>query len=112
MSALTAERIAAHATRLGLTHLADTIGELVARAEAGQMGYLDFLDLLLDEELGLREGRRFRNALKLSGLPHHKTLDEFDFAFQPDLEPRKVRDLATLEFIANKGNIALLGPPG
>jgi hypothetical protein len=66
------------------------------------MGYLDLLDLLLDEGLGLREGRRFRNALKLSGLPH-KILDEYDAAFQPDLEPRKVRDLATLEVITNKG---------
>jgi DNA replication protein DnaC len=37
-------------------------------------------------EVGLREGRRFRNALKLSGLPHHKTLEEFDFAFQPSLD--------------------------
>jgi hypothetical protein len=36
------------------------------------LGYLDFVDLLLEEEVGLREGRRFRNALKLSGLPHHK----------------------------------------
>jgi DNA replication protein DnaC len=54
------------------------------------MGYLDFLDLLLEEEVGLREGRRFRNALKLSGLPHHKGLDGFDFAFQPDLDARKV----------------------
>ena len=61
------------------------------------MGYLEFLDLLLEGELGLREGRRFRNALKLSGLPHHKTLDEFDFAFQPDLDARKIRDLATLD---------------
>ena len=76
------------------------------------MGYLDFLDLLLEEEVGLREGRRFRNALKLSGLPHHKTLDEFDFAFQPDLDARKVRDLATLEFVQAKSNVALLGPPG
>ena len=76
------------------------------------MGYLDFVDLLLEEELGLREGRRFRNALKLSGLPHHKTLDEFDFAFQPDLDARKVRDLATLEFVEAKSNVVLLGPPG
>ena len=112
MSALTADRVRAHAARLGLTHLADTLTELVTRAEADQLGYLDFVDLLLDEELGLREGRRFRNALKLSGLPHHKSLDEFDFAFQPDLEPRKVRDLATLEFVTAKANVALLGPPG
>ena len=76
------------------------------------MGYLEFVDLLLEEELGLREGRRFRNALKLSGLPHHKTLDQFDFAFQPDLDARKVRDLASLSFITAKSNVALLGPPG
>lgn len=112
MSSLTTDRIRDHATKLGLTHLTEVVTQLVDRAEKAQMGYLDFVDLLLEEELGLREGRRFRNALKLSGLPHHKTLDEFDFAFQPDLDARKVRDLATLEFVRAKSNVALLGPPG
>ena len=112
MNALTTDRIRSHATRLGLTHLTETITALVERAETAQLGYLEFVDLLLEEEVGLRESRRFRNALKLSGLPHHKTLDEFDFAFQPDLDGRKVRDLATLEFIRAKSNVALLGPPG
>lgn len=68
MSALITTRIRDHATKLGLTHLTDTISQLVERAEAETMGYLDFIDLVLEEELGLREGRRFRNALKLSGL--------------------------------------------
>jgi DNA replication protein DnaC len=112
MSSLVTDRIRQHATKLGLTHLTDTVTQLVERADAEQMGYLDFVDLLLEEELGLREGRRFRNALKLSGLPHHKTIDTFDFAFQPDLDPRKVRDLATLTFVEAKSNVALLGPPG
>ncbi len=112
MSTLTTTRIREHALKLGMTHLTDTISELVTRAETDQMGYLDFIDLLLGEELGVREGRRFRNALKLSGLPHHKSLEGFDFTFQPDLEPRKVRDLATLEFIERHANVALLGPPG
>ncbi|MBA3488628.1 MAG: ATP-binding protein [Longispora sp.] len=112
MSTLTTDRIRQTAAKLGLTHLTDVITELAQRAETAQMGYLDFVDLLLEEELGQREGRRFRNALKLSGLPHHKTLDEFDFAFQPGLDARKVRDLATLEFVRTKSNIALLGPPG
>src|SRR4029453_11096359 len=93
-------------------HFTDTLEDLVARAEAAQMGYLDFVDLLLEEEVGLREGRRFRNALKLSGLPHHKTLDQFDFGFQPGLDARKIKDLATLEFVRAKSNAALLGPPG
>ncbi len=112
MSTLTTDRIRQTAAKLGLTHLTDVITELAQRAETAQMGYLDFVDLLLEEELGQREGRRFRNALKLSGLPHHKTLDEFDFTFQPGLDARKVRDLATLEFVRAKSNIALLGPPG
>lgn len=112
MSQLVTSRIREHATKLGLTHLTDTITQLVSRAEADTMGYLDFVDMLLEEELGLREGRRFRNALKLSGLPHHKTIDEFDFAFQPSLDARKVRDLATLQFVEDKSNVALLGPPG
>ena len=112
MTTLTTDRIRDHATRLGLTHLTDTITQLVDRAEHAQLGYLDFVDLLLEEELGLRETRRFRNALKLSGLPHHKTLDQFDYTFQPDLDPRKIRDLATLEFVKTRSNVALLGPPG
>jgi DNA replication protein DnaC len=112
MSNLTTDRIRDHATKLGLTHLTEVVGQLVERAEQAQMGYLDFVDLLLEEELGLREGRRFRNALKLSGLPHHKSLDDFDFAFQPDLDARKIRDLATLEFVRTKSNAVFLGPPG
>ena len=108
---LVADRIRRHAERLLLHHLATEAPDLAARAEAAQLGYLGFLDQVLEEEVGVREGRRFRNALKLSGLPHHKTLDEFDFAFQPDLDARKVRDLATLEFVRAKSNVALLGPP-
>ncbi|GAA0611326.1 hypothetical protein GCM10010394_46420 [Streptomyces crystallinus] len=76
------------------------------------MGYLDFLDLVLSEELAVRDDRRFRQGLRLSRLPHHKTLDEYDFSFQPDLDPRKVKDLAHLSFVEGKANAALLGPPG
>jgi DNA replication protein DnaC len=112
VSELVATRIREHAERLRLTHLAEGLDGLVDRAEQQTMGYLDFLDLVLEEEVGVREGRRFRNALKLSGLPHHKGVDGFDFAFQPDLDARKVRDLATLGFVQAKANVCFLGPPG
>ncbi|MBC7630663.1 MAG: hypothetical protein H7290_04160 [Flavobacterium sp.] len=46
-------RIREHALKLGMTHLTETTSELVARAEADQMGYLDFVDPLLGEELGI-----------------------------------------------------------
>jgi DNA replication protein DnaC len=112
MGELVTVRIRTQATRLGLTHLAEGVEQLTARASSDQMGYLDFLDLVLAEEAGVRDGRRFRSALRLSKLPHHKELDAFDFAFQPDLDPRKIKDLATLAFVQAKANAAFLGPPG
>ena len=105
-------QVKATAATLGLSHLAEAITELSRRAEADQMGYLDFVDLLLQEELGIREGRRFQYALRASALPHQKTLDQFNFAFQPDLDIRKINDLATLQFVQARANVAFLGPPG
>ena len=58
------------------------------------------------------EERRVKNALKLAGFPFLKTLDSFDFAFQPSLDRGRVMDLASLGFIARKENVLLLGPPG
>ena len=112
MSELTGNRIRTTAGKLGLPHLAETINEFTRRADEAKMGYLDFLDLVLSEELAVRDDRRFRQGLRLSRLPHHKTIDEYDFSFQPDLDPRKVKDLATLSFVEAKANTALLGPPG
>jgi len=112
MSELVTTRVKEAARRLHLANLEENLDALLARAEGATMGYLEFLDLVLEDETGVREGRRFRNALKLSGLPHHKTIDEFDFAFQPDLDQRKVKDLATLGFVEGRSNVALLGPPG
>ena len=112
MSELVTARIRATATKLGLPHLTQSLAEYVGRADAGQMAYLDFLDLVLEEELAVREERRFRHALRLSRLPHYKTIEEYDFSYQPELDPRKVKDLATLAFVEALPNVALLVPRG
>lgn len=112
MSQLVTARIRSTATKLGLPHLAESLNQYAERAEEGKLGYLDFLDLVMAEELAVRDDRRFRQGLRLSKLPHHKTLDDYDFSFQPELDPRKVKDLATLSFVEAKANAAFLGPPG
>jgi DNA replication protein DnaC len=112
LSELTSNRIRATAVKLGLPHLAEALNQYIQRADEAKMGYLDLLDLVLAEELAVRDDRRFRNGLRLSKLPHHKTLEDYDFSFQPELDPRKVKDLATLSFLEDKANVALLGPPG
>lgn len=112
MSELVTARIRTTSAKLGLSHLSESVTSYLSRADAGQMAYLDFLDLVLEEELAVREDRRFRHALRLSKMPHHKTLEDYDFSYQPELDPRKVRELATLSFLETKSNVALLGPPG
>ena len=81
-------------------------------AEEQGKSYLSFLDDLLEEEVAQKEQRRVETTLKISGLPFIKTIDEFDFTFQPGLDRQKVMSLFDLTFIRQKGNVIFLGPPG
>jgi DNA replication protein DnaC len=112
MGELISERIRRNARELKLYGLADTADDLVDRAEQGKLGYREFLDLVLESEVGVLEGRRYASRLKLSGLPHHKTLDEFDASFQPELDPKRLAELRSLRFVQNKVSSLILGPPG
>src|SRR6202789_1994618 len=112
MGELITERITANARELKLLGLAETADELVDRAETAKLGYREFLDLVLEAEIGVLEGRRYSSRLKMSGLPHHKTLDEFDTSFQPELDPKRLAELRSLRFIERHVCALILGPPG
>ena len=112
MSQPTYDRILEQLDRLGLRQIKESLAQTLQTAEKDGPGYAAFLDRLLEEEVGSREERRVKNALKLAGFPFLKTLDSFDFAFQPSLDRGLVMDLASLGFIARKENVLLLGPPG
>lgn len=112
MSQPTFERLVTQLDRLGLWRVKDMLPETLKSAEEKDLGYAAFLDRLLEEEIAAREERRIKSSLRLSGLPFLKTLDTFDFAFQPSLERSQVMDLASLAFLSRKENVLLLGPPG
>jgi DNA replication protein DnaC len=106
------ERIRRNARELKLLGLSENLDDLVGRAEEGNLGYREFLDLLLEEEVGVVEGRKYASRLKLSGLPSRKTLSEFDATFQPELDPKRLKELESLRFVERKVNALVLGPPG
>jgi DNA replication protein DnaC len=112
MAELITARIRRNASELRLHGLAENPDELIDRAEAAQLGYREFLDLVLEAEVGVLDGRRYQARLKMAGLPHHKTLDDFDIAFQPDLDPKRLAELRSLRFIERKVGCLILGPPG
>jgi DNA replication protein DnaC len=82
----TFDRIVTHLDRLGLWRIKETLADTLEIAQSQSWGFATLLDRLLEEEIAAREERRIRNSLKLSGLPFVKTLDSFDFAFQPSVD--------------------------
>lgn len=62
--------------------------------------------------MGARRDRYLKARIRLARFPFQKTLNDFDFAFQPAVDERQIRELATLAFLHEAGNVAFLGPPG
>jgi DNA replication protein DnaC len=109
---LVLERIESNLSRLRLPRIREILQGVIKRAEEQGKSYLTFLDDLLEEEVAQKEQRRIETTLKISGLPFIKSIDEFDFTFQPKLNRQKVMSLFDLTFIRQNGNIIFLGPPG
>jgi DNA replication protein DnaC len=112
MSTLALDRIQSSLSRLKLSRIGDILAQTIKTSEEEGKSYLSFLEELLEEEVACKEQRRVETALKISGLPFIKSIDEFDFAFQPKLNRQKVMSLFDLTFIREKANLILLGPPG
>jgi DNA replication protein DnaC len=112
MSAVTYDRVQGQFARLKLAHLPDRLDSLAEEATKHGWTYVDFLDRLLAAEIEARSARDIAMKTKLAHFPATKTLEDFDFAFQPSINERQIRELATLRFVAQGENVLLLGPPG
>lgn len=84
----------------------------LGRAAQGDRPYADFLLELLEAELRMRVEAQQEQSLKRARLPFRKTLEQFDFEFQPSIDQAQIRELKTLRFAHEAGNVVLLGPPG
>ena len=67
---------------------------------------------LLGAEVAVRRERNLAIKTRMAHLPFRRTLEQFDFAFQPSVDERLVKELANLAFVAEATNVLLLGPPG
>ena len=106
------ERIAHSLVGLKMPHALGALGSISRDLEQGQLTALEAIDQLLLEEYTNRETQRIAIALKTSRLVPIKTLESFDFTFQPSLDKERVMALAELSFIGRGDVVHLLGPPG
>jgi DNA replication protein DnaC len=108
----TLDRIRRHLVALKMPSALEGLDALVRRFEAGEFNPLELLETLLAEERTLRENRRVKMALLTARLTTLKTLESFDFGFQPSLDRNRILSLAQLGFVERREVIHFLGPPG
>ena len=112
MKDLVHARVVDSLSRLRLGHVAERVDALLSEAAKKDVTNLDFLDGLLAEELASKQRKRIAMHVEIAHFPAVKTLDDFDFKFQPSIDQKLVRELATGRFIANAENVLIFGPPG
>ena len=112
MSDLVRARVEDHLVRLRLGSVATRLDAILSDAARKEPSYLAFLDSLLGEEIAAKQKKRVAMGIQIAHFPVAKTLDEFDFKFQPSIDAKLVRELATGRFIATAENVLLFGPPG
>ena len=112
MSAVVHARVIEQLAKLHLRYVAERLDAVLAEAARTEPTYLDFLDTVLREEVDAKQRTRVTMALKIAHFPTVKTLDEFEFKFQPSVDQRLVRELATGRFLSQADNVLVFGAPG
>ena len=106
------EQARLHLETLGLKQAVEALENSLDVAAGKQLTYPEMLAELLGVEVSARRERYLSTRTKMAHLPFHRTLEQFDFAFQPSIDERQVKELANLAFVTEATNILLLGPPG
>ena len=106
------EKLIGDLKKLRLPAMAEMLDSYTKQAASSSMSYMDFLSGLVTEEVGYKERRGVENRIKSARFPVVKSLDDFDYAFQPSINKQKLEELSSLRFIDNKENVVFLGPPG
>ena len=106
------KNIQSYLKSLKLHGIAPVYEELSLKATKSKLQYEEYLLLLLEEEIKRKQDASVKSKIISAKFPFVKTIEEFDFSFQPDFKEKEVIRLSGLEFIENKENVIFLGPPG
>lgn len=105
-------RVQERLVKLRMSHVAIRLDALLSEAAHANWTFLQFMDRVLAEETDAKQRKRVAMGLQIAHFPAVKTLESFDYKFQPTVDSKLVGELATGRFIANSQNVLMLGPPG
>ncbi|MGH2500861.1 MAG: ATP-binding protein [Gammaproteobacteria bacterium] len=111
MNAGQCERLHESLTRLRLFKSRERLEALLQAASSEELSYADFLDRLLGEEVASKTQKNITMRTSLARFPFVKSLERFEFGYQPSLDKKHIITLATCHFIEHGENVVILGPP-
>ena len=106
------DRLLSALKQLRLSGLAETLDVRLQEAAGHQLNHAEFLELVLQDELLVRDQRLIGRRVKAAAFRELRPLDEFDWSFNPSLPKKQVFDLATCRFVRERRDALLIGPPG
>ena len=106
------DRIRAQLADLKMPGALEAVDDVLTRVDGGGVTASEAIEQLLGAQIMLRNNRRLQAAMRSSRLPAIKTLDDFDFSFQPSIKREQIDSLHELGFLERKENVIFLGPPG
>ncbi len=112
MTEIVRARVEERLLKLRLGAVAQRLDGILSQAARAEPTYLEFLDQILAEETDAKQKKRVAMGIQIAHFPTVKTIEEFDFKFQPSIGQKLVRELATGRVIAGAENVLMLGPPG
>jgi DNA replication protein DnaC len=98
--------------QLRLSGLLESLEVRLQEAASHHLNHVEFLELILQDELAVRSDRLLKRRIKAAGFRELKTLDDFDWSFNPSIKKKQVFDLASARFIREHRDVLWLGPPG
>lgn len=98
--------------KLRLSGMSQTLDVRLQEAAGNRLNHVEFLELVLQDELAVRCDRLVHRRVKAAAFREQKTLEDFDWQFNPSVKKKQVFELATCQFIHQGKDVLFLGPPG
>lgn len=106
------ETLKTHLKELRLSGIVETLDVRVTEAAGNGLNHVEFLGLVVQDELAIRKQRQFERRLKAANFRDTKRLDDFDWGFNPQIKKSELFGVATCKFIREFRDVLLVGPPG
>ncbi len=106
------QQLRSHLAYLGLAAAAEALPGQLEKARQDDIGHTEFVEQLLRIEVEATRARRWRTRMKFANFPTPWTLEDFDFAAQPGVDPKLISELAGGAYVEDAANVIFIGPPG